>query len=779
MAKANRLTSSLSPYLLQHAHNPVDWWPWCDGAFEAARERDVPVFLSIGYSTCYWCHVMERESFENEAIASLMNERFVCVKLDREERPDLDELYVGATLLMNGHAGWPMSIFLEPDTRRPFWCATYLPAEPRPGLPAFPQVLEGMSNAYRTQRDAVRRQAEELAAALAEHMAPARRPREVGQAQVASCVSQLLRMYDPRNAGFGPAPKFPQPLLIEFLLDVRPRAADDSTADTIDTAVRTTLDRIALGGIHDHLAGGFHRYSVDEKWLVPHFEKMLYDNALLARVYARAARAYADDLYARTARRTCEYMLRDLRDADGLFRSAEDAEVDGREGANYLWLPGEVRAALAPAPGADDADAADAKRLSDLAVRVLGLDAPPSFRDPHHPDEPERYVLHLRSRVERLGAELSRDPSELQKDLDVIFAALLRARRARPAPRRDDKVLTSWNALAISALAACATELEDVPLAHEGARAAASLLDKLRDADGPLLRARYAGRSHTPAFLEDHALLISALCALARVPGIEGRDRWVSEARSLAGQTLALFTAENEIFDSRDAQPDLFLRARSTHDGAMPSGPSSLLNALLDLADVSGDRAYAAKATSLLPGLSGAIAESPVGCVNTVRALFRLLLAAELAPGPDDADASRTAERPTPVEVYSSAERVVVLRDQPCEVSLMVRIDPAYHVVAADPGPGKGAQDLLPFRVHVLGGSGLSVYADYPPGEPVGDQAHGQYLAYSSGFELRVAIERNGEWTGRPMLAVTYQACTDRECLLPATLELDIALDRA
>jgi uncharacterized protein len=371
---ANRLASQSSPYLLQHAHNPVDWWPWGPEAIEHARRTDRPIFLSIGYSTCYWCHVMERESFTHAPTAEFINTHFVPVKLDREERPDVDELYMAATVIMTGHGGWPMSVFIDPGSLRPFYCGTYFPLEARPGMPAFGAILSAMSQAWRTQRDGVVAQAAQVAEAVAEHLGGDAEPQRLSQSHVADAVGALLRMFDRAQGGFGPAPKFPQPAFMEFLLDVRTRAGDDATGDAIDLAVRTTLDRIALGGLHDHLAGGFHRYCVDAAWSVPHFEKMLYDQAQLLTVFADAARLHADAWYRGVALRTAAFLRDEMTNDQGGLISAIDAEVDGREGASYVWSREEVRAAA----GDEDAE---------FALRALGLDGSANFRDPHHPDD--------------------------------------------------------------------------------------------------------------------------------------------------------------------------------------------------------------------------------------------------------------------------------------------------------------------------------------------------------------------------------------------------------
>jgi len=763
---ANRLITQASPYLLQHAHNPVDWFPWGEDAFAEARRRDVPLFVSIGYSTCYWCHVMERECFESDLIAAELNRHFVCVKVDREERPDLDDLCMNALLLIRGQGGWPLNIFLEPARLRPFWAGTYLPPEPRHGAPSIHQVIDGISHAWSTQRESVLSQADAIERALAERLAAAPPRARVGARHVTDAVGLLLRTLDATHGGFGSAPKFPQPCFLDLLLDVRD-AADDSTRAAIDHALRLTLDQMMLGGIHDHLAGGFHRYSVDASWTVPHFEKMLYDNAQLARVYARAAVAFTDTEYADAARRACDHVLRDMLDPRGMFCSALDAEVDAREGLSYLWTPDELRAALSNADGDDLA----------FAIDTFGVAAGPNFQDPHHPDEPARSVLRLAARV-RFADRVR---------LDRIRAVLLAARDARPQPSLDDKTITAWNGLMIGALADCGTLLAEPRLTAAASRAADAMLRLHRQADGTLVRSSRAGAVGPAAVLEDHAMLAWGLVRLAATTG---EPRWSRAATDIINRAFDIFAdADGTLFDTAADQPDLFLRARSTHDGAMPSGQSVMLHALLDLHerdDVHGPRAdLLSRARAVLSSLAGAISDSPVGVANATRALFRVLRDRSLrdacAQTLDDATttdaATDSAPDFTPVEVYASLERIALAADTPAELSLLVRIAPGYHIVAADP---ESTSDLTPLRVHRLHGGGFEVYADYPPGEIFRPSpAVAPVRVLRGEFELRVAIERTGEWLGTPLLGVTFHACRDDACLRPQTLELDVAIDPA
>jgi uncharacterized protein YyaL (SSP411 family) len=775
MSKANRLIHETSPYLLQHAHNPVDWWPWCDEAFEEARRRNVPVFLSIGYSTCYWCHVMERESFESEEIAALMNQHFVPIKVDREERPDVDDVYMAATVIMTGRGGWPMSVFLEPDKRRPFWCGTYFPATPRDGMqmPTFPQVLESLSKAYREQKDAVGQQSEELAKAVREHLAGQQATAQLSHEQVADSVSALLKIFDRAEGGFGQAPKFPQPVFLEFLLDARARAADEATGEAIDFALRRTLDKMACGGIRDHVGGGFHRYSVDGRWLVPHFEKMLYDNAQLARVYARAAHWYSDAWYAQVARETLAYVQREMTDPRGGFYSAQDAEVDGREGLNYLWTPEELRAAL----GEHAADA-------ELAIKVYGLDRGPNFQDPHHPTEPARNVLRLEDRPDRMAAKFDLSADDFKAKLRAINEKLYAARMQRKQPRLDDKVLAAWNGLMIGAFALAARELKAPELLEPAEKAAAFALSTMiqsTSGERRLLRSFRAGVAKTPAFLEDHSFLMHGLLELSRSVEAPQKERYLAQAKDLLGLVEGGFADESSggSYDMRESAQDLFVRTRTTHDGATPAGVSVMLHDLLDLAELTGDKAYSERALKALISISGPVAENPTGAINSTRALLRFLVT-----GKDVAQALHSVGKappkrsgaPTflPVEIYASVDRVTVSSNKPAEVTLVIKIADGYHVPAADPGDGDAARSLVPFRVGIINGTGIAAFAGYPEGELYGED---RIRVYKGTFELPVALEAQGPIAGRPLISVMYQACTETECLAPVTVELDIAID--
>jgi uncharacterized protein len=531
----NRLAAETSPYLLQHADNPVDWYPWGEEAFARARDEDLPVLLSVGYAACHWCHVMEHESFEDEETARLMNDRFVPVKVDREERPDVDGLYMDAVVAMTGHGGWPMTVFLTPDGR-PFYGGTYFPPEPRHGMPSFSQVLEAVSEAYRTRRTDLEQQAELLVDAIrqASERAPSTEPLTSGL--LSGVVPALRRVFDPREGGFGPAPKFPAASTIDLLLRLHAATGDE---DALSMA-RLTLDRMAEGGMYDLLGGGFHRYSVDTRWLVPHFEKMLYDNALLASAYLHAWLVTGEPRYRRVTTETLDYVLRELRLPEGGLASAQDADTDGVEGLTFTWSDDELET-------------------------VLGEPHPEWLQ----PFEHGRSVLR----------------GELPED---ARATLLAARVERPQPLRDDKALAAWNGLALAALAEAGSRLDREDYVEAAVAVAEFVLGPLSDRRGLLLRTYRAGEARILAYLEDYANVANGLVELSWATG---DLRWLEEARRLAGLLVELFAdpARGGFYVDSAEGDGLVARRKEFDDHPTPAGNSMAAFVLLRLARIYGD----------------------------------------------------------------------------------------------------------------------------------------------------------------------------------------------
>jgi uncharacterized protein len=556
----NALAAETSPYLRQHAENPVDWLPLGPLAFERALAANRPVLVSIGYSACHWCHVMERESFEDARTAALMNEEFVCVKVDREERPDIDALYMEAVQGMTGQGGWPLNVFLTPE-QLPFYGGTYFPPEPRHGMPAWSEVLQAIAETWRANGDDIRAGGERLRERLAgaARLAPSDEP--LREESLSQALDGLRESFDVRNGGFGRAPKFPQASLIELLLL---RGEQQIALET--------LRAMAGGGIHDVLGGGFARYSVDATWTVPHFEKMLYDNAMLARAYLHGWQVAGDEELLAACNDTLAWALREMRGPEGAFYSALDADSEGIEGRFYVWRGAELRELLG-----DDAPA---------AIAWLGVSEEGNFADPHHP-EPGLNVLS------------DRGPRPDPETRERIRARLMQARAQRVRPGLDDKRLTSWNALMISAFADAGAALQ-TPAYTSAARACAEfLLTRMRDEQGHLLRSYNDGRAKIPAYLEDHAFLLEALIGLFEATC---EERWFHEARKLADELIARFAdPERGGFFSTAADGEaLIARRKDLEDTPIPAGASSAAMGLLRLAQLSGSEEYERHAVSVL-----------------------------------------------------------------------------------------------------------------------------------------------------------------------------------
>lgn len=544
---ANRLARATSPYLLQHAENPVEWWEWSEEAFAEARRRDVAVFLSVGYSACHWCHVMAHESFEDPELAAYLNENFVAVKVDREERPDVDAVYMDATVAMTGHGGWPMSVFLDHEGR-PFFCGTYFPAQPREGMASFRQVLEALASAWRDQRD----QIASIGTSVVEQLA-GRHAALAGTAYdedgLDRAVTVLTKEFDPVDAGFGAAPKFPPSMVLDFLLRHHRRT---QSAEAL-RMVGQTCERMARGGMYDQISGGFARYSVDGQWVVPHFEKMLYDNALLLDVYLHWWTITGDPLARRIATETADFLMTELRTTEGGFASALDADTDGVEGRFYVWKPGDLAETLGPDDGA-------------WAAGLLGVTAAGTF-------EHGTSVL-----------QLHRDPDDELRWAGVR-RALRQSRDRRTRPARDDKVVAAWNGLAITALARAGVLL-DQPAYVGAATRAGELLRDLHTADGRLRRTSKDGVVGTAhGVLEDYAATANSAMALLAVTG---DPDWLTYAGTLLDRVLDRFVADGTFFDTADDAEQLVWRPQDPTDNATPSGVSLAAEALTTYAALTG-----------------------------------------------------------------------------------------------------------------------------------------------------------------------------------------------
>ena len=589
----NRLADETSPYLLQHAHNPVDWYPWGEEAFERARKEDKPIFLSIGYSTCHWCHVMEHESFENEDVAKIMNEHFVSIKVDREQRPDIDQIYMNAVVMMAGSGGWPLSIFLTPEGE-PFFGGTYFPPKDLYGRPGFGRILLSVAEAWKTKRQDLVNSAGKLTGYL-EGPEPATAAAKLSPETLTKAFHTFRSTFDAVNGGFGGAPKFPQPTNLSMLLSYRHRTGDAFALQMVEQ----TLDAMAGGGIYDHLGGGFHRYATDDRWLVPHFEKMLYDQALLSKVYLQAYQITAKERYARTAKEVLDYVLRDMTDPAGGFYSAEDADSEGEEGTFYLWEPEQIAKVL---------DEDQAKLFS----ARYGVTKSGNF-------EKRKTVLNVTASIEQLEKEFQKDRAAIMDSLSAARKKLFEHREKRIRPHRDDKVITAWNGLMISSLAYGGAVLDEEKYVRAAERSAEFTLNTLHK-NGRLMRYYREGRAIEKAFLDDYAFLTMGLLDLYEATF---DARWLIEAKKLCEQMVELF-ADGEaggFFLAGTDSEKLIARTKPSSDGAIPSGNSIAALALLKLGRLTMNRHFEKQGGKVLAAFSAQLEQSGVHSSAMLEAL--------------------------------------------------------------------------------------------------------------------------------------------------------------
>jgi len=756
---ANRLAKESSPYLRQHAHNPVDWYPWGAEAFEKARREDKPLFLSIGYSACHWCHVMERESFEDEGIASVLNESYVSVKVDREERPDVDDVYMSAVQTMVGRGGWPLSAFLFPDGR-PFFGGTYFPPDDRRGRAGFLTILEKLAEAWRERREELGKGADEIVAEVEKAGRIAERAgREPLTAGTGNVLTETLkRTFDARHGGFGGAPKFPPHLALEWLL--LKGAEGDSIARSM---ALKTLDEMALGGIHDHLAGGFHRYATDERWLLPHFEKMLTDNAQLLALYARAFVLTGRDLYWRTARGVGDWLLAEMRGEEGGFFAATDADSEGEEGRYFVWTEEEVREVA----GEEAALFANAYR-----VRPEG-----NYHDESTGRATGRNVLHL-----------AEEPAtEDERRLAPVRARLLERRRLRVPPATDDKRISGWNALAVSGLAVASSVLGE-PRYLDAARSAARfLLGSMRDGEGRLLRTFKDGEAKVLAFLEDEAFLALALLDLADAEPDEAEARlWAAEARRAVGRLRRFARPGGGGFTfTGEGHEALVVKPRDLFDKAIPSAPGAAARALVRLARRERDAALASEALAAIEEVSGLMERAPRGTESwhlaweelRTSGLVRTPAAGRTAPVEEEEEeeesAGEEAGRPAaaggdgPVRVSARLSSDRVAPGERLDVRIGIELQDGWSLT------GEGA-----LAVEAWGGPDLRCAAAALP--PRGTVVHGDGTS-EPGWEGRVDVTLAFDVTpsaaeGEHPVAVSirYRACGDGVCLPERALALTV-----
>ncbi len=633
----NRLANETSPYLLQHKDNPVDWYAWGDAAFEQARSADKPILLSVGYSACHWCHVMAHESFEDPRIAGLMNREFVNIKVDREERPDVDNIYMQAVQSLTGRGGWPMTVFLTPEGV-PFYGGTYFPPEDRQGMPGFPRVLTAVADAYKTKRQQIEIAGHDLLQRIG---APSRLQSSdsaLTETILDGAADACLQAHDDEFGGFGRAPKFPQPMTLDFLM----RYYHSTKKPEVLTAVHKTLRAMAQGGMYDQVGGGFHRYSTDSVWLVPHFEKMLYDNALLARTYLDAFKLTGEPFYKRVASQTLDYVLREMTDPSGGFYSTQDADSEGEEGKFFLWTPAELEEVLGPDDaalvgayyGVSDAGNFEGSNILNVPVSTEGFlkgEKPPAAGQSRAGlSAADTLALWERVRARAGAPSGASDVETFEAFLDDARARLYAAREQRVHPARDEKVLTAWNGLMLRAFAEAALAFDSDTYREAAVHNAEFLLGQMRRGSR-LLRTWKQGEARLNGYLEDYALLIDGLIA---VHAATAEPRYLRSAVELADEMIALFWDETVqgFFDTGSDHESLIVRPRDFFDNATPSGASVAIDVLLRLAAVTGKDEYEERATICLRTLTPFVEDAPTAFGRLLAALeFYLARSQELA----------------------------------------------------------------------------------------------------------------------------------------------------
>jgi len=585
----NHLINESSPYLLQHAHNPVDWYPWSDEALEKAKIEDKPIFLSIGYTACHWCHVMENESFESEAIAKILNKHFISIKVDREQRPDLDQIYMAATMAINGSGGWPMSVFLTPELK-PFYAGTYFPPTDGYGRPGFGTLITKLADVFENDRENVEEHSQTLVDALKSGYSSSSGPSELDKSIVENSAGLLMKNYDKTYGGFGGAPKFPHASDLSFLLKVYSQNRDKSLLD----AIEFTLQSMAKGGIYDQIGGGFHRYSVDAKWLVPHFEKMLYDNGMLAVIYSEAYKVTHNGFYKKIVKETLDFLIREMQDKNGGFYSSLDADSEGEEGTYYIWKKSEVDRLLG--------------EESDIFNNYYNITDGGNFE--HSTNIPN---INLTSDNLKHQSKMNDEQFEelISKQKNILFDE----RQKRTRPLTDDKILTSWNGLAISGLSLGYQITGDTQYRQAAIKAGQFIKENLYD-NNKLFHSYRLGKRTEKQFLEDYACLTMGLIDLYE---ISYDYDWIEFAIKLADNAMNLFTDESgNLFLAPEDQDNLFMRPRDYTDGALPAPGSILIRAMIKLAELTGDKNLENNVSTLMAALAPQISKMPAGMISAI-----------------------------------------------------------------------------------------------------------------------------------------------------------------
>ena len=734
----NRLVDETSPYLLLHAHNPVDWYPWSDEAIALAKKENKIIFLSVGYSTCYWCHVMERKVFSNPEIAAVMNKNFINIKIDREERPDLDEIYMTATQLLVQRGGWPNSVFLTPDLK-PFYAGTYFPPTDMPGRPGFPTILDAVHEAWVTRATEVIESANQISNTI--EMATSRgftalNARALDRSLTTSALDYLRTAYSHAYGGFGTAPRFPSPANLEFLLSAYQRESGGQTAPTKDESllkmITHTLDMMAYGGIYDQIGGGFHRYAVDAKWLIPHFEKMLYDNAQLAKVYLQAYQLTQEPRYRRVAEETFSYIFREMTAPEGGFYSALDAETDAEEGKYYVWTADEIQKILG--------NPKDTSRFNE----IYGVDKGPNFEG--------KNVLYVPEGSEVEGSV---------KDLATAQEKLLTARTEREYPLLDTKIIVNWNGLMIDALAYGYQVLGEERYLAAASKAAQFILETLKKPDGELWHTYTAGVVKQDAYLDDYAFLVRGLLGLYAATG---ENQWLDTARTLTDKMIQLFWDDKNggfYYTKADAK-HLIVRTKKPYDSAIPSGNAVAVQNLLAFG--TDYRDYAEKT---LRTFAESMAQSPSSFMFMHFALNGYLTS----------EADEGSSEPS---IVTAIAKVTKRDDAVFNVELQLKIAAGWHI-NANPA---GQDNLIPTTVTVDANAPIEIVdIAYPKGRTTRFEFSNDPLnIYEKSLTIPLRLKQKPNVQRKKnapiILKLTYQPCNDTECLFPETLDISLRFPR-
>ena len=753
--KPNHLAGESSPYLLQHAYNPVSWYPWCDEAFAKAKAEDKPIFLSVGYSTCHWCHVMEHESFEDEEVAAILNELFVAIKVDREERPDIDEQYMVATQLMTRHGGWPNSVWLMPDGR-PWFAGTYFPKEDRFGRPGFITLLKHLAEVWETRRNDVEAQADQLSEAIRATQSVGDAANvEVDENMVDRAILSFRNSFDAKHGGFGGAPKFPPHGTLALLIDQYRRTNDKQLLQM----VTKTLDEMAIGGIHDHIGGGFHRYATDGRWFLPHFEKMLYDNGQMARLYVDAYLITKNEDYRSVAEGIFEWVDREMTDKAGGFYSALDADSEGEEGKCYLWSAAEITEILGQADG-------------EMFQRIYGFVDGGNYHEEATGQRPGTNIAYLPKSMSEVEQAENVDGVELRKRLSNMRAKLLAVRVKRFPPHLDDKVLTSWNGLMISGLAYAGKQLNNRVYIDRAAKAADFILKNMLH-DGKLLRTWRKGQAKIAGYLEDYAIFAESLLDLYDATE---DSKWRDAAIELVDYTMEHFRdheAGGFFFTSHEHEK-LLLRSKDATDNQVPSGNGVMANVLLRIGSLTdGPDKYDLAAKECFETFATTVNQYPRGATSLLLAMNEWFERADSTPARNaNADAG-SVRKPVSVDAYLSTMSVRPGTD--IQIALQVTVDEGWHIYANEADP----ETVIPTELKLSENQSMTLTnIKYPKGTSLTSPVFDKPLAvYEGVIRITAALNIDGAASEGEIdveLNLRVQACDDKRCLEPANHVLSI-----